>query len=90
MKCKKIELLLLACFSNVQLEMAVLSYPEDHHDAHVRGAAFANVIIRDNERVLERVLDLNPGNGHDIFVELKYLETVLIFSRKWLIIFVLI
>lgn len=69
-------------YSNLQLEMSVIEYPENYHSEDMRGKAFAVMTVRDVEGVIRRVLDLIPRQSFDMYVEVKYLESVLNFCRK--------
>lgn len=66
--------------------MCVSSYPDDHYFEDMRGAAYATICVWDTDRVIQRVLHLIPRQKlTEMFVEIKYLQSVLNFSRKWFI-----
>lgn len=45
--------------------------------------AYVTVIIRDKERIIERILNLVPHLLHDVYVQVKYLTRVTTFSGKY-------
>lgn len=71
---------LLKFHSTLNLEMGVLTFPEDNLTQRYQGTSFVAMWIRDSDHVIQRVLDLIPRLGFDIFVEVKYLDRVLTFT----------
>lgn len=68
--------------SFVGIEMLVKTYPEDTVMEDRKGAAYVTVRIRDLNGVIQKVLDLIPGRGFDLWAQVEYLDRTLTF-RGW-------
>lgn len=63
----------------VGIEMSVRAYPDDTVMEERKGAAYVTVRILDQKGVIQKVLDLIPGRGFDMWAEVKYLDRTLTF-----------